>query len=207
MHAHRELAALISVVILTAACSAPIPSRLPSAVQTALSTPVVPTPSETASAPQLPNPGGTCSARQFILGESVASPGYGTLGRMVVFVNQPIRNRGEECVLEIPSAIGVASADGPFQTVSIRNADAGTRWKIRTGQSKSIVLGGSWWTGVRDENGKAVFTAPPCADPVHDVTRVEFPLAEGTIEIDLPTPWQWRDVCSSPGSVTVEVEN
>jgi hypothetical protein len=39
------------------------------------------------------------------------------------------------------------------------------------------------------------------------VTRIEFPLARGTIEIDLPTPWEWREVCSSPGSVTVDVEN
>jgi hypothetical protein len=172
-----------------------------------LSTPVVPTPTEKASSAQLPSPGGTCSADQFVLGEPVAGPGYGTLGTMVVFVIQPIRNRGEECLLELPSAIGVASAYGPFHAVSIRNAVPGTSWKIGAGRSKSLVLGGSWWTGVRGEDGKPVFTAPPCADPVHDVTRVEFPLARGTIEIDLPTPWEWQEVCSSPGSVTVDVEN
>jgi hypothetical protein len=170
-------------------------------------TPVVPTPADMPSSAQLPSAGGTCSADQFVLGEPVAGPGYGTLGRMVVFVIQPIRNRGEECVLELPSAIGVAPADGPFDAVSIRNAVPGTTWKIGARRSKSIVLGGSWWTGVRDEDGKPVFTAPPCADPVHDVTRIEFPLARGTIEIDLPTPLEWQEDSSSPGSVTVDIDN
>jgi hypothetical protein len=166
---------------------------------------LVPSPTENASSSLLPSAGGTCSASQFVLGEPTSGPGYGALGTSVVFVTQPIRNGGGDCVLELPSAIGVASSDGPFQAVPVRNVDTPTSWKVKTGQSKSIVLGATWWTGVLDENGKPLFTAPPCRDPVQNVTRVEFPLAAGTIEIDLPTPWRWREVCSSPASVTVDV--
>jgi len=99
----------------------------------------------------------------------------------------------------------VAAATGPFHSVQVRNAGTATSWKIKSGQSLSIVIGDSWWVGVRDGNGSLVFSAPPCAGPIRDVTRVELPLASGSIQIDSPTVW--REVCSSPASVSLTVTN
>jgi hypothetical protein len=66
-----------------------------------------------------------------------------------------------------------------------------------------MVIGASWCVGVRDESGNAVGSAPPCADPVFDVARVELPFASGSSVIDLPTTW--HEVCSSPASVSVSL--
>lgn len=169
-----------------------------------------PGPSEIASSAPLPNPGGTCSASQIVLGAATYGYGFGSFGTMVVFVTQPLRNVGGDCVLHLPVVIGVAPPTGPFVSVTV--IDAGTTMlsgdnspemsaRIRSGESMSIVLGDSWWG---DPNGIPSGSAPPCAGGIRDVTRVEFPFASGTKQIDLPTTW--REVCSSPASVTVTLQ-
>jgi hypothetical protein len=60
-----------------------------------------------------------------------------------------------------------------------------------------------WWTGVRPDIGTP-WPAPPCNDPIDDIARLEIPLASGTIEVDLP--FAWRQVCSSPASVSISLE-
>jgi len=160
-----------------------------------------PGPTEITSSAPLPNPGGTCSARQFVLGTPTYAYGFGTLGSTVVFVTVPLRNTGASCVLNLPGRIGVAGASGPFHAVPVIKAGTATAWASESGQSLPIVIGASWWVGVRDPNGNAAGSAPPCGDPIFDVTRVELPFASGSTMIDLPTTW--HEVCSSPASVSV----
>jgi hypothetical protein len=164
-----------------------------------------PSTTEVPSPAPLPSAGGTCSASQFVLGTATYDYGFGTLGSTVVFVTQPLRNAGGNCVLDLPGMIDVAAATGPFHSIPVRNAGTATSWKIKSGQSLSIVIGGYWWVGVRDGTGRLLGSVPPCADPISDVTRVEFPLASGSIQIDLPTIW--HEVCSSPASVSLTVTN
>lgn len=163
-----------------------------------------PIPTGIALSAPLPNPGGTCSASQFVLGTPTHGYGFGTLGSTVVFVTVPLRNAGGNCVLELPEMIGVAAATGPFHAVPVIRTGTATAWASESGQSLPIVIGASWWVGVRDANGNPVRSAPPCADPIFDVTRVELPFAFGSTVIDLPTTW--HEVCSSPASVSVTLE-
>jgi hypothetical protein len=57
--------------------------------------------------------------------------------------------------------------------------------------------------GIDGERNTAL--GAPCTGPISDVTRVEFPLAFGSIQIELGTVW--HEVCSSPASVSVAVED
>ncbi len=166
--------------------------------------PAAPSSTVVASPSEVPGVGGTCSASQFTLGEATSAPGFGTVGTTSVYVTQPLRNAGGDCVLELPATIRVASATGPFQSVTVVNAGTATSFTIRSGQSVSIVLGAWWWTGGSTENGTPL-SAPPCTDPITDITRVEFPLVLDSIQIDLGTVW--HEVCSSPASVSVTVED
>jgi len=166
-------------------------------------TPPGPSPTEAASPPQVPSPGGTCSASQFVAGKATSDYGFGTLGTTVVFVTQPLRNDGPDCVLKLPETIGVASATGPFRMVGVVNAGTATSYPVKSGESLSIVLGGSWWVGVRPDNGTPL-PAPPCAGPISDVSRVAFPFSSGNIQIDLDITW--HEVCSSPASVSLTIK-
>jgi hypothetical protein len=123
---------------------------------------------------------------------------------MVVFVTQPLRNVGASCVLNLPAIIAVAAATGPFHSVPVIRSGRVTAWASESGQSLPMLIGASWWVGIRDESGNAVVSAPPCADRIFDVTRAELPFASGSTVIDLPTTWQ--EVCSSPASVSVTLE-
>jgi hypothetical protein len=163
-----------------------------------------PSPTEIASSAPLLNPGGTCSASHFVLGTPTSAYAFGTLGTTVVFVTVPLHNAGASCVLDLPEMIGVAAATGPFHPVPVTKAGRVSAWASESGQSLPIVIGASWWVGARDANGNAVGSAPPCADPIFDVTRVELPFAVGSTLIDLPTTW--HEVCSSPASVSVTLE-
>lgn len=166
--------------------------------------PVAPSSTEVASPSQVPSAGGACSASQFVLGKTTSAPGFGTVGTTSLYVTQPLRNAGDTCVLDLPATIMVASATGPFQPVTAVNAGTATSFTIRSGQSLSIVLGAWWWIGGSTENGTPL-PAPPCTDPISDVTRVEFPLSLGSIQIDLGTVW--HKVCFSPARVSVSVED
>ena len=163
-----------------------------------------PSPTEIASSAPLLNPGGTCSASHFVLGTPTSAYAFGTLGTTVVFVTVPLHNAGASRVLDLPEMIGVAAATGPFHPVPVTKAGRVSAWASESGQSLPIVIGASWWVGVRDSSGNPVRSAPPCADPIFDVTRVELPFAIGSTLIDLPTTW--HEVCSSPASVSVTLE-
>jgi hypothetical protein len=167
--------------------------------------PVTETPPPSANATELPssdplpNPGGTCSAGQLVVGTPTWGYGYGTIGTTVVFGTVPLRNTGGDCVMRLPSVIGVATATGAFQAVAVRNTGIAISWNSGAGESVPIVLSASWPVG-----GQPLFSARPCADPIDDVTRVEIPLATGTIELDLPITL--HEVCSSPASVSMSFE-
>lgn len=163
-----------------------------------------PGPTATTSSEPLANSGGTCSASEFVVGTPTYSYGYGAAGTTVVFFNQPLRNAGASCVLDLPEFIGVAPATGPFRSVTVTRSGLAIAWAIDSGDTLRILIGASWWVGVRDANGNAVGTGPPCADPILDVTRVELPFARGNTLIDLPAPW--REVCPSPASVSITFE-
>ncbi len=121
-----------------------------------------------------------------------------------MYVTLPLRNLGGDCVLRLPGEIGVAGATG--SPVIVKVVDAGTTTakgdntpamsaRIRAGHELSIEIG-AWWGG---------FGAPSaCYGAIHDVTRVELPLATGALLIDLPTVFQ--QVCTSPASVSLMIE-
>jgi hypothetical protein len=157
-------------------------------------------PTDLASSDPLPNPGGTCSASQIVLGTPTWGYGYGTLGTTAVYGTLPLRNIGGACVMALPAVIGVATATGPFHAVAVRNTGIATAWGSGSGESVPIMLGASWWIGVKPDNGTPL-PAPPCNDPIFDVSRVEIPLATGAIAVDLPIVW--HEVCSSPASVSI----
>jgi hypothetical protein len=157
-------------------------------------------PSATPSSTPLPSAGGTCSASQFVLGTPTSSYGFGTLGSTVVFVTVPLRNTGSSCVLALPEVIGVASATGPFESVPVTRSGIATSLASDAGGNVQVVIRSSWWIEVRDSNGNLIGPGP-CANPIASISRIEFPFASGSTEIDLPTTW--RDVCSSPPSVSV----
>lgn len=209
----------LALVLAGCATSLPLlPSATPSPASLPTSSPsltaaATPTPSVPASRVPLPSAGGTCSASQIVVGKATYGYGYGALGTTVVFVTLPLRNVGGDCVLHLPAVIGVASATGPFEAVSA--LDAGTESatgvnspaesaRIRSGRSLSIVLGDWWRIDTLTDNGTPV-PAPPCLNPISDVTRVEFPLATGSLQVDLPTVL--RQVCSSPASMSLTIRN
>jgi hypothetical protein len=175
---------------------------VPSTTASAMAPTAPPRSTEVPSPPQLPNPGGTCSASQFVLGRATSQYENSTFFTKSVFVWQPIRNAGDSCELLLPAMIGVASASGPFQSVRVKNGGTEVSFKIRSGQSVSVVLGDLWYDpDVLAQDGR---TVPPCADRISDITRAEFPVASGSIKISWDTVWQ--EVCSSPASVSVRVE-
>lgn len=155
---------------------------------------------ETASPSQAPGAEGTCSAGQFVLGRATSAYGFGTFGTTSVYVTQPLRNTGGSCVLHLPGTMSVASANGPFQAVTVVDAGTASSFSVLPGQSLSVVLGAWWWTGGHPDVGTPL-PAPPCTDPISDVSRVEVRLASGSLQIDLGTVW--HQVCSSPASVSL----
>ena len=152
------------------------------------------------SAPSLPNPGGTCSANQFVVGSPVdGGPGFPTLGSADDFVTLPLHDVGGDCMLNLPAAIGVASATGPFQAVRVLNAGVVTAFGVPSGGNVSIVLGDSWF--IPSAFPQSEGTSPSCARPIRDVTRVEIPLASGSLQVQLGTVWP--EVCPDPASVSL----
>lgn len=189
--------------------TSPGPSTSPSATVPA----VTPRPTATISPAQLPSAGGTCSASQIVVGKSTYGYGYGTIGTTSVYVTLPLGNVGGDCVLHLPAMIGVAPVTGPFEAVSVE--DNGTESatgenspaqsaRIGSGRSLSIVLGAWWQIGILGPDKGTPFPAPPCLNPISDVTRVAFPLATGSLQVELPTAF--KQVCSSPASTSVTIK-
>ena len=200
-----------ALVLVDATSGAWLSAETPAPVATATpaETPIG-TPTETNSSVSLPNPGGTCSADQIEIGAPTFGPGFSTFGTSSVYVHLSLRNAGPDCVFHLPATIAVADATDPFEAVSV--VDAGTTDKtgnntpamsahIPAGSSLAVVLG-AWWA--LDVNTEPTFPTFPCENAVADVTRVELPLAEGTLQIDLPTVL--HRVCGSPASTSLSIE-
>ena len=183
-----------------------------------------PSPTEIVSSAPLPSPGGTCSASQLVPGTATNGYTFSTALSRHVYLDQPLRNAGGACVLNVPAMIGVASATGPFQAVRVNNIGypvcvnsachyvSPPSYKIRPGQSLTIGFSVSWWTGGNDANGTPLYTAPPCPGAVRDVTRVEVPLASGAIVIDLESAVRipessvpWHEVCTARDSISLTI--
>ena len=147
------------------------------------------------------------------MGKATYSYGYAAINSTSVYVTLPLGNVGDDCVLHLHAVIGVASAAGPFQAAMVE--DNGTESatggslaqsaSIRSGGSLNIVLGAWWEVAILQPENGTPFPAPPCLNPTSDVTRVEFPLATGTIQIKLPTVF--KQVCSSPASVSLTIKS
>jgi hypothetical protein len=159
------------------------------------------TPSSTGAATATPVPvsAGACSASQFVLGQPTSEFGFSALGTKSVYVTQPMRNDRGACVLDLPGTIGVAPATGQFKTVNVANGGTASSFTIAAGQSFSIVIG-AWWSVPA-----MGLTARPCSGPVEDVTRVQIPLSADNIRVELGTVW--HEVCASPTTVSITVEN
>ena len=211
-----------------AATPTPTGTSTPSATVPAETVPAA-TPAATeiasfASSAPLPSPGGTCSASQFVPGAATNRFIGGAAYWRGIDLDQPLRNTGGACVLNVPLMIGVASATGPFQAVAVNNIGyqvcvnnachfvSPPSYKVRSGQSLTISLIVSWWAGANDENGTPLYTPPPCPGAVRDVTRVEVPLASGAITIDLESAVRipessvpWREVCAARDSIPLTI--
>ena len=169
---------------------------------------VTPSPIATPSPLALANPGGTCSASQIVVGTATWGPGYGAIGTTLRFVTIPLRNIGDDCVLHLPAELGVASATGQFQAIGVRGAGTTTATgdnspkqsvTIRAGQSLSIVLGDWWYSGAPLAGSPA-----PCVSPINDIARIIFPLASGSLQIELPITFD--RACSRPASMSVGID-
>ena len=184
-----------------------------------------PSPTEIETSAPLPSPGGTCSASQLVPGAATNGYTFSTIDYRHVHLDQPLRNAGGACVLNVPAMIGVASAVGPFQAVVVNNVGyevcvnnachfvSPPSYDIRAEQSLTIGFDVSWWDGGTDENGTALSTPPRCPGAVDDVTRVEVPLASGAIVIDLASAVRipeasvpWHEVCTARDSISLTIE-
>lgn len=183
-----------------------------------------PSPTEIASSAPLPSPGGTCSASEFVLGAARSGYTFSTVVSRHAYLDQPLRNAGGACVLNVPAMIGVASATGPLHAVRVNNIGyevcvnnacnfvSPPSYRIRSGQSLTIGFSVSWWTGADDANGMPLDTPPPCPGAVEAVTRVEVPLASGAIMIDLEAAIReagssvpWHEVCAARDSIPLTI--
>jgi len=142
-----------------------------------------------------------CVASQFVLGKTTNAPGFGTLGTASNFVTQQLQNVGDRCHFNLPPTVDVATATGPFEPVSAVNAGTRSSFDVAPGASLSMVIG-AWWQLPREPGGTP--TAPPCGDPIRNVTRVRIPLESGGVEIALGTTWY--EVCASPPHVSLTLE-
>ena len=156
----------------------------------------------------LPDPGGTCSVGQLKVGPATWGPGYGAIGTTSSFVRIPLTNIGADCVLDLPQVLGVAAAAGPFLAVPVN--DSGTKTAsgqynpsqtsaIRAGWSLSITVGDWWYSGAPLSSNPR-----PCTNAIAGVSRILFPVANGSLEVDLPTTFDV--VCASPSSMTVGID-
>jgi hypothetical protein len=183
-----------------------------------------PVPTSMLSPVALPNPGGTCTASQFVLGTAQAGYTFSVINYRHAYFLQPLRNLGSGCVLSVPKVIGVASLGEPLQAVTVNNIGnevcvntschyvTPPTYTIRPGQTLDLYFNVSWFEGATDENGTPLDTPPPCVGEVKDVSSVSFPVAIGSILIDLEAATQagssvpWRAICSSPTNISFEIK-
>jgi hypothetical protein len=162
------------------------------------------TPAPATAAPiHLPSAGGTCTAKQLVLGVPESAASNSSIGFRAVNVLQPIRNDGEQCLLKLPTTIAVSPASGEFALRPVGPAENQTSFRIGAGESRLIILHAWWWVGSPSTGGDTPPPPPSCSQPIIDVTRVLFPFASGSAEIDFVSPW--HEVCLMPTRVTVTV--
>jgi hypothetical protein len=151
-----------------------------------------------ATAP-LPGAGGTCSAIDFAVGVATSNYAMSTAVSRALDIDQPLRNTGPDCVLRLPSIVAVAAASGPFQPVSVWPVADAPTFTVRSGASVSLWLR-AWWLEPSPTDAPS---APVCRQSLQDVTRLEFPMAFGSIEMhwDITVP----EVCSAPTRLSAGV--
>jgi hypothetical protein len=151
-----------------------------------------------ATAP-LPSPGGTCSANDFAVGVARSNYAMSTAVSRALDIDQPLRNTGPDCVLRLPSIVAVAAASGPFQPVSAWPVADAPTFTVRSGASVSLWLR-AWW--LDEPSPTDAPSVPVCRQALQDVTRLEFPMASGYVEIDWGIPV--AEACSAPTMLSLD---
>lgn len=218
----RTISATTVMAILLASCtSAPPATRSPTATLAPVVTPTTapteqvatPAPSPTSGTAYLPSAGGTCSSDQIVPGASDAAYGFGTAGTQAVYVRQFLWNNGPDCVLREPTIVAVAPDGRAFVKASAEaigtedksgNNAASFDAKIAAGHSLRISIGAWWWIGVSSTTASPI-PSPQCAQLVDGVTTLQFPVAEGSLMIKLPTVF--KHVCTEPASISIGIIN
>lgn len=158
-----------------------------------------------------PSPGGTCTSSQFDVGTATSYYDFSTAFTRHVVIDQPLRNAGTKCVLDVPGSLGVASGSGSFQAVSAINTGndicsgnachyvTPSSYTVAAGQAFDIGLSASWWDSGTSDGGP-----PPCDQAISGVNRAQIPVATGSIEI----AWgiALEQVCSAPASISFAIE-
>lgn len=140
-----------------------------------------------------------CSARDFILvGKQTDAPSGSALYSEAVYASQRIRNAGASCTFVVPNTIQVRNTRGLRRTIEVEGARAGLSYRIPHGETRKLVIGGSWSTP-----GPKGWHSAPCHDPITNVTRVAIPLRTGDLPLKLGTVW--HEACTSPASTSIEI--
>jgi hypothetical protein len=221
VRAYQGVGALVGFLLM--ACSptiAPTPARSPAVRETVApsvgsfpaTAPGSTSPTADPSPFVLPNPGGTCIADQFATEPATIAGQPASLGTAHVLVTQPLENTGADCVLAVPEVIGLASGSGPLTATGVRNLGLSvctngschheypTSFKVESGQRFQILLSAWWWLPLADS-----VSHPPCEQALADVSKVAFPLSEGTVEIAWATG-VLHEVCAAPPSLSVGLD-
>jgi hypothetical protein len=168
-------------------------------------------PTEAPTTVQLPNPGGTCVATQFVAGTATSNYDLSTVMSRVADAFQPLTNAGAACAFAVPKTIAMAGSSGPYVAIGVGdeghdvcvNSSCKTvypaSYRVPSGGMVWILLRASW---LLDEEG-ATGAPPRCANAIADVTRAEFPLAEGVIEIAWGVPF--HEVCPNAAGIGIVV--
>jgi hypothetical protein len=217
----RTLAGLAVLTAILGGCATDLPTTPPISPPSSSPTRNVPaspnatspTPRPTATALDLPAPGGTCAADQLARGKVVSGYSFSTLNTRVAYVIWVLSNTGADCILQLPKVVALASTTGDFQAASAINQGQEQcaknecrtvypeSFKIRTGHAFSLELRASWFD--EDMLAGSGQTPPPCGGAILGVTRAEFPLASGRIDVQWETPFE--RVCRSGSHVGLYV--
>ncbi len=150
--------------------------------------------------PSDPPGAGSCSADQLVLAEATNDWFFTTVGSQKNGVSQPFSNRGGACLLVLSNSIFVARSSGAPIPVEVMVVGKNS-YSLAVGDTGSIELTATWSTGDVIPGQ----TPGPCEGSIEGVRSVEVPVASGRLLINLGTVW--REVCSSPASVTITVKN
>jgi len=191
-----------SVTTRTSAASAAVVTAPPSQASpaarasTAATTPPVTSPPATTPAVAT---GAQCTAVQLALGAQQPGTLFTSGGTATVSVTQDVRNTGGTCTLRLPATIEVAGSAGSFVAADVSASGGSESHVIAHDQMVALALG-SWWPS----DGHKLMPSRSsswCKAPVTDVTRVQIPLASGSIQFRLQDTFQ--GVCQVPGTLAL----